>query len=108
MLTCIYLSGLFDISLNVLVWLLSFRISRHTSAALLLHRKRYRRRGKRSGCLVRLRAVFVRPDRGGYGAGPRLCVAQRSLDPPVWLRWRVPMWPSSPAAPALPVSAGAE
>ena len=38
-------------------------------------RKRHRRQGKRSSCLVRLRAGLVRSDRGGYGAGPRLCVS---------------------------------
>jgi len=44
-------------------------------------RKRYRRRNKRGGCLVRLRAGLVRPDHGGYRGLPRLCVSRRWLDP---------------------------
>uniref|UniRef100_A0A8C5AN71 Reverse transcriptase domain-containing protein n=1 Tax=Gadus morhua TaxID=8049 RepID=A0A8C5AN71_GADMO len=47
--------------------------------APLPRRRRYRRRGKRSGYLVKLRLGLARPDR--YGAAPRLCVSQRSLDP---------------------------
>lgn len=55
----------------------------------LPRRKCHRRRGKRSGCLVRLRAGLVRSDRGGYGAGPRLCISGRSLDPVA--AWLVPV-----------------
>ena len=47
--------------------------------APLPRRRRYRRRGKRSGYLVKLRLGLARPDR--YGAAPRLCVSQRFLDP---------------------------
>ena len=43
-------------------------------------RKWHHRRGKHSGCLVRLKAGLVRPDRGGYGAGPCIWISQRSLD----------------------------
>ena len=74
--------------------------------ALPPRQKRHRRRGKRSGCLVRLRTGLVRPDRGGYGAGPRLCISRRSLD--LVAAWLVPVagsdgmfQPRGPCSPCL-------
>ena len=68
--------------------------------------KRPRRQGKRSGCLVRLRAGLVHFDQRGYGAAPHLCISGRSLDPVT--AWLLPVvgsygmfQPCGPCSPCL-------